>query len=134
MVDSVADLDPVAAAKNCRRSIAVLVFCAGLAATTLVPGDDVKEKPTLPDAVPEEVDFAKDIAPLLENRCLQCHGAEKQKSGLRLDSREAALKGGNAGEVIQPRNSAESRLVLVLMGLDDDEVVMPPQGERLAPK
>src|SRR5262245_28987531 len=119
MVDSTANLNPAAAAtKNWRRSLAALVFCAGLAATTFVSADDAKVKPSLPDAVREEVDFANDIAPLLESRCVQCHGAQKQKSGLRLDSREGALKGGNSGEVILPEKSAESRLVLVLMGLD----------------
>ena len=49
----------------------------------------------LPPAVPGQMDFARDIQPLLKTHCLKCHGPEKQKGGLRLDHRAAALKGGD---------------------------------------
>ena len=38
------------------------------------------------------VDFARDIAPILEQRCIECHGPEKQKGKLRLDSKAGAFK------------------------------------------
>lgn len=75
-------------------------------------------------------DFAKHIAPLLVQHCQSCHGAEKQESGLRLDSREAALNGGDSGPSIIVGKSADSRLIRYVAGLDKEHV-MPPEGTRL---
>ena len=80
---------------------------------------------------PGRVDFATQIAPILEERCQSCHGAALQSRGLRLDAREAALQGGYSGPVIVAGNSAESRLIRLVSGTDED-LVMPPTGERLA--
>ncbi|PYQ08829.1 MAG: hypothetical protein DMF82_00645 [Acidobacteria bacterium] len=49
-------------------------------------------------------------------KCVRCHGAEKQKNGLRLDTRGAALEGGVDGAVITPGQSAQSKLVRQLLG------------------
>src|SRR5436190_9860407 len=84
----------------------------------------------LPPAAAIATDFARDIQPLFAERCVKCHGAEKQKGGLRLDSKAAALKGGDDGKVIVPGKSAESRLVHLITGLEPD-TIMPPKGERL---
>lgn len=70
--------------------------------------------------------YAKDIQPLLEASCLRCHGAERPKAGLRLDSLEAALKGSKDGKVILPGNSKGSPLVLAVSQLDEDKA-MPPK-------
>jgi len=87
----------------------------------------------LPPAAAIATDFARDIQPLFAERCVKCHGAEKQKGGLRLDSKAAALKGGDDGKVIAPGNSAESRLVHLVAGLEQD-TIMPPKGARLTPE
>jgi mono/diheme cytochrome c family protein len=84
----------------------------------------------LPKAATAQVDFARDIQPIFASHCLKCHGAEKQKNGLRLDLRAAALKGGDSGRAIVPGESAQSLLIPLVAGLDDDKV-MPPKGERL---
>ena len=84
----------------------------------------------LPPPVAREVDFAADIAPLLKTRCLACHGTAQQQSGLRLDSREAALRGGYGGQVIIPGSSAESRLIRLVAGVEP-KLIMPPVGPRL---
>lgn len=76
------------------------------------------------------VDFAKDIQPIFKNSCISCHGAEKQAGRLRLDSREAAFKGGMSGPVIIPGQGAESLLYLRVAGLEDLEQ-MPLKGEKL---
>jgi hypothetical protein len=55
--------------------------------------------------------FEKSVRPVLVERCVSCHGPKAQKGGLRLDSREAALAGGNEGVVIVPGKPADSRLV-----------------------
>jgi len=76
-------------------------------------------------------DFEKDIRPLLSQRCHQCHGAEKQKGGLRLDHKAGAFQGGDSGAVIKPGHASESRLVKLISGLEPD-TIMPPKGERLS--
>src|SRR5688572_29947853 len=53
-------------------------------------------------------DFEKDVRAVLEHSCLHCHNAEKHKGGLRLDTHELALKGGDERKAIVPGNSAES--------------------------
>lgn len=78
-----------------------------------------------------KVDFAKDIHPILEQQCVKCHGVEKQKGKLRLDTREAALKGGKGGPALVPGDSAKSDLFhrVTLPKSDDD--FMPSEGEPL---
>ena len=85
----------------------------------------------LPAPAAGTIEFTRDIQPLLSAQCVKCHGPEKQKGGLRLDSKLAALKGGDDGKVIVPGKSAESRLVHLVAGLEEDKV-MPPKGERLS--
>src|SRR5215831_10057829 len=85
----------------------------------------------LPPAAKIKVDFARDIEPLLSKRCLVCHGPSQQMSGLRLDQRESALKGGASGPDIRPGDSANSRLIRLVSGAD--QKVMPPAGARLTP-
>lgn len=75
--------------------------------------------------------YHKTIQPLLVAKCIKCHGAEKQKGGLRLDVKSAAFKGGDSGELaIVPDNSAESRLLQLITSKDENER-MPPEGEPL---
>jgi hypothetical protein len=55
------------------------------------------------------IDFKRDIEPILISRCYSCHGPKSQLSGLRLDERNAALKGGDSGvAAIVPGRGAES--------------------------
>ena len=68
--------------------------------------------------------FETKIRPLLAGRCVKCHGAEKQKGGLRLDSRAAMLAGGETGPALQPANAAES---LLMRQIESGE--MPPRTE-----
>jgi mono/diheme cytochrome c family protein len=81
-------------------------------------------------AAPGDLDFIREVRPIFANHCFKCHGPEKQKGGLRLDTKAAALKGGDDGKVIVPGRSAESRLVRLVAGLEADKI-MPPKGERL---
>src|SRR6185295_4968209 len=72
-----------------------------------------------------KVDFVKDIQPILQKSCIECHGPEKPKGKLRLDSKEAALKGGKDGAVLVPGQADKSELYrrIILPAGDDD--VMP---------
>jgi len=85
----------------------------------------------LPPAANRKVDFRKDIQPVFEKHCVRCHGAEKQEAGLRLDSRDEALNGGDSGPAWAAGDSASSLLVQLVAGVDPD-VVMPPDGEALS--
>src|SRR3954452_4343058 len=81
---------------------------------------------------PASVDFVRDVVPILETHCYQCHGPTKQKSGLRLDLKAGALKGGDAyGPSIVPGKAAESPLIRLVSGGNDD-LIMPPKGDRLS--
>ena len=99
-------------------------------AVLLVPLVGLAQQRTLPPAADVKVDFAKDIGPLLENRCLGCHSAQLQSNGLRVDSREALLTGGYTGPAIRPGDSAGSKLIHLVAGLEKG-IVMPLDGDRL---
>ncbi|MEN9575211.1 MAG: hypothetical protein RL514_3066 [Verrucomicrobiota bacterium] len=78
-------------------------------------------------------DFAKDIGPVLAKNCIECHGPEKQKGKLRLDSKEAAFKGGDSGLTgIVPGKSADSRIYKVITLAKGHDDIMPPKGEPLS--
>ncbi len=70
--------------------------------------------------------FSKQILPLLRTRCITCHGPEKQEGGLRLDSRDAAIRGGDQGAAIVP-GDAESSLFLKAIAFADPDLQMPPK-------
>jgi hypothetical protein len=67
---------------------------------------------------------------MLARNCYSCHGPDKQKSNLRWDDKVSALKGGDNGPAFVPGDSAHSRVIKLVAGLDP-ETVMPPRGERL---
>ncbi|WP_437205933.1 PSD1 and planctomycete cytochrome C domain-containing protein [Planctomicrobium sp. SH664] len=77
----------------------------------------------------EPVDFRNEIYPLLQRRCFECHGQKRQRSSLRVDSREAVLRGGDSGAAVVPGNPDASYLLDVLAPAADPR--MPPEGEPL---
>src|SRR5437588_8983809 len=80
------------------------------------------------------LDFDKDVKPIFEQQCFKCHGPDQQKSGLRLDVKANALKGGDSGEpAIVPGSAHKSNLLKVVVS-DDPEQAMPPKGDRLKPQ
>ncbi len=107
--------------RYCISALVWLFFAADMAPA---------QAPTLPPAASREVDFARDIAPILKSRCWSCHGPDQQMSGLRLDTRAGLLKGGYVGPAVRLGESAESRLIHLVAGLDEARV-MPMGGERL---
>ena len=76
------------------------------------------------------VDFARDIQPILESQCYECHGPKKSKADLRLDGRGRAMAGGETGAAIVPGNSEKSLIVRRVLGLDDEDR-MPKDGDPL---
>src|SRR5262245_1162486 len=112
-----------------RNTIRLLCLAAALAFSWLAfdePSSAVSIRQT-------HVDFERDIRSLLHARCVECHGAAKQQSGLRLDHKVAALKGRVSGPVIVPSSSATSELIRRVSSADKSEM-MPPTGSRLTPR
>jgi ankyrin repeat protein len=99
--------------------------CASLALAAAVGG------PVRAQA-PARVDFARDVQPLLRQRCVGCHGPTQQMGGLRLDRRRDAMRGSTFGTVIGPGNGGASRLYLRVSG-SEMGTQMPPTG-ALAPE
>ena len=92
------------------------------------PSVDISKLP--PPSDKKDVTYAKDIKPIFEKSCIKCHGSEKQKGKLRLDSLEAALKGGEDGKVIEPGKSADSMLVHNVAHVGDEDMYMPPPDNK----
>jgi hypothetical protein len=78
------------------------------------------------------VDFGREIRPLLQERCIECHGEKKQKGELRLDAKVHAFKGGHDGPAILAGKAEASPLFQRLTSTDEDEK-MPPKGDPLTP-
>ncbi len=74
----------------------------------------------------EPVDFTKEIRPIFEKHCISCHGATKQKAGLKLDLGKRVLKGSLNGPVVVSKKPSESKLIRALTGDGEDQ--MPPDG------
>jgi mono/diheme cytochrome c family protein len=73
--------------------------------------------------------YTTNVAPLLAEHCVSCHGPKKTKSGLRLDSRDAIIKGGKTmGAGIVPGKPEESPIVTVCSLPRSDDMAMPPDG------
>jgi hypothetical protein len=114
-----------------KSSIIGIGLVCGLLAPLL--GAEKKAAPDLsklPPAAKQQVDFAKDIKPLFEKSCLKCHSGEKPKSKYRLESREAAIKGGESGEAaIIPGKSEKSPMIHYVSDSVED-MEMPPTEKR----
>lgn len=102
-------------------------FFHALTAVLLMPIGAVAAEPSDPRR-----HFIDLVKPLLDGRCISCHGPDKVKGGLRLDSRAAILKGGDTGPSAVLGKPAESLLVAAVMHSNKD-LTMPPK-EKLTPK
>jgi len=87
----------------------------------------------LPAPAARSVEFVKDIKPLFDASCVQCHAKGKTKGGLSLETRESLLKGGESGPVVVIGKGVESRIVHLVAALDPD-AVMPMKGTKWTPE
>jgi hypothetical protein len=102
-----------------------VAFCSGVASAADI---DITKLP--PPAAKKDLTYERDIKPLLEKSCINCHGPEKPKSKYRVDSRDAIIKGGDSEEAaIIPGNSAKSPIVHYSADLVVD-MEMPPTDKR----
>ncbi len=78
------------------------------------------------------VEFESHVKPLLESTCVRCHNADNAEGGLRLDSRAAAIKGGDNGPALKPGKPLESALYTTAALAEGEDEAMPPDGPPLA--
>jgi ankyrin repeat protein len=111
------------------RAVIILASTAGLG----VAGAEAQYSAAVLQGKPgvAKVDYERQVRPILSARCFGCHGPRQQQSGLRLDLRQNALRGGDYGVVIVPGKASESKLILRVSGTDAG-LQMPPTG-ALAP-
>src|SRR5947207_4369738 len=86
-------------------------------------------------AAQKDLDFNRDIRPILSNHCYACHGPDEQqrKAGLRLDRKEDAFKQLESGSApIVPGQPGKSELVTRITAADADEKMPPPEGKALS--
>src|SRR5262245_56495128 len=96
--------------------VCLVLACAG----TLCAAD--------PPVSPQQAEFfEKRVRPVLVENCFSCHGEKKQEAGLRLDSREALLKGADGGEVVVSGKPDESELLEAIRQTGD--LKMPPKAK-----
>jgi hypothetical protein len=69
---------------------------------------------------------------VLVKHCVSCHGPDKRRGSLRLDSAGGARKGGSSGPAVVPGNPDTSILLLAVTGGKDEVKAMPPRGPRLS--
>jgi mono/diheme cytochrome c family protein len=95
------------------RTLLAALFFVGVPASARSAADDAEA-------------FEKEVRPILLEQCAKCHGAEKQKGGLRVDSRSALLEGGETGPAIEPGHPEQSLLIAAVR--QRGELKMPPKG------
>jgi mono/diheme cytochrome c family protein len=79
-------------------------------------------------AEPQAIEFFEGkVRPLLVDKCISCHGSEKQRGGLRLDSRTALLKGGDSGPIVTAGDPDKSPMIHAVRY--DGETKMPPKNK-----
>ncbi|WP_050028560.1 DUF1549 domain-containing protein [Verrucomicrobium sp. BvORR034] len=77
------------------------------------------------------VDFVRDIQPLLESKCVECHNPSKSKGKLLMDSGEGLLKGGEGGAAVVPGAPEKSPVYSRVVLPHDHDDIMPPKGDPL---
>lgn len=130
---------------------AVFVAAAGHVGGLLVFGEDhfssVLDDDASPDGAPSgeqtraltlyarvseaPIDFREEVLPILERSCFRCHGERKQKGGLRLHDRAAAMNGGETGPAIVPGDPLSSLLYRAITLPEGDSDFMPRKGDAL---
>lgn len=109
----------------------VLILAATGIATVQLSAAPVDWSKLPPPSDATGITFEKDIAPIFKTSCVRCHGAERPRAQLRLDSLEAVLKGAKQGPVLKPGDSADSLIVKAVSQLDPETAMPPkPRGPR----
>ena len=117
-----------------------MMMCAGHHGGEISHGDPIDSLPATVIAkrtermnapvVTDPVVYTQFIHPILEAKCISCHGEDKQKGSLRLDTYAFMLEGGEETDCLVPGDIKESSLVTFLHLPEDDDLHMPPEGKN----
>jgi cytochrome c553 len=110
-----------------RTYLALLITAWMLKGSSLPASIHAAEPPAPAEARQAAEFFETHVRPVLAENCFRCHGAKKQKSGLRLDSLAAMRKGGENGPVLVAGKPDESKLIQAICY--DGPLQMPPKGK-----
>jgi mono/diheme cytochrome c family protein len=102
------------------RSLAVAAWASGLPLVVLATAGG------------QEIDYAREIQPLLAKRCVACHGPGTQEGGLRLDDRATAVAALDSGKHAIVPSKPEASEMLARITSSDPDIRMPPEGPRLS--
>jgi hypothetical protein len=108
----------------------IALACCG--AISSVRSSSAQTKARAKAQLTAQVDFQRQIEPILARSCYQCHGAKKAAGQLRLDLKDAAMKGGISGGAIIPGDGKQSLLLKRILG-EGGEARMPMGGDPLKP-
>jgi len=86
-----------------------------------------------PNRVPEKIDFARDVRPILETQCLECHNSKdaRRNAGLNLETRKLAMTSGRQPPVIRPGDPKNSLLIQALRLDAAHPISMPPAPDKI---
>jgi mono/diheme cytochrome c family protein len=118
MASNISLIHPAALEPLLSPTLRLCLICLSLAGSAL-------------EARAQAVDFGRDVFPVLRKACFECHGAEKQRGDLRLDSRAAALRGGETAPALVPGKPLQSELYSRILLPAGEEGTMPARGDRL---
>jgi hypothetical protein len=116
------------------KSPIAIALAGTLAISLIASAVDIDPSKLPPPSTKQGLTFEKDIKPLFDKSCVDCHGAEKPKGKLRLDTLAGTLKGSVDGKVLEPGKSAKSFLVANIAFLGDADEFMPPPKDKKYPK
>ncbi len=119
---------------NPSRPLAAEIDEVAVYATALTSGQVRAHFSTAKGIKTTPVDFAREVQPIFAKHCVQCHGSETQENQLRLDVRDWAQRGGESGEPAFVPYDADNSHLIQLVTSTDQEMAMPPEGERLSEK
>jgi len=94
---------------------------------------DIGTLPVADAQAAEAVDFMRDVMPIIKDTCVECHGPEKVKARLRMDSIEGLQKGGKSGPLVKPGDPENSLMLRRVLGLDGEDR-MPLDKDPLSEK
>jgi len=114
------------------KYFSLLALAASVAAGLSTTAAEVDWSKLPPASTNGNVTFANDIQPLFKASCVRCHGTERPRAQLRLDTLEGVLKGTKRGVILTAGDSANSLLVKAISQLDP-ETAMPPKRRPRGP-
>jgi mono/diheme cytochrome c family protein len=110
--------------KNISTYILIGLMGSGLSALAALTAEQAAKLP--PASTQKDITYAKDIKPILEASCFNCHGEKNPKAGINLTSVENVLKGGKDGKIVEV-GSGEKSLIVEATSQLNPRTSMPPK-------